>query len=144
MHYFTTKLFCLIIFYPYTTVREGGALFEVYLAMFAPMATSTMIIKLVKHRRVANLPASTPMDPAQNSELMAKFLNRYYGFLIYWMNSVCVRTQKQTFGFTYAMDFYGLSRSGQNILSDFGYGFPLRSHDSQKRRAVNSCNIRLS
>ena len=59
-------------------MKEGGALFEVYLSMFAPMGTAVKLTKLRKQRRDNHLPVNTAIVVNENKKLMDRHMKRYY------------------------------------------------------------------
>ena len=69
------------------------------------------------------------MDLAINKKFMAKLENKFYAFLLYWLNSATKNTSCQTFAVSYMCSFFGLSRSGINLLGELGFGLKENNYD---------------
>ena len=62
------------------------------------------------------------MLPADNAELLAISCYKYYGWLIYALNSVSTGARVQQFYYSFVLQYYGLSFQGLDLNGRFGYG----------------------
>ena len=114
----------------------GGSLFEVYLGGHTGRNTNRLYWRLRKEHNADVDDLVTPMKTDQNKELMKKYLDLYYGFLLYSMTSNTTKATQLSFNMTFSMNYLGLSRSGMKMLGDFGFGSKLSSFDKYKKQLV--------
>ena len=114
---------------------QGGELFEYYLRLFSSWTPNRKFNTAVNQR-----PAGTPYINAQvNNQLLESESAKYYGYLMYHMNSVSSKAKRQLFFSTFTSSYYGLSNRGVYALSKYGYGSKnTYFHENMKNQASHS------
>jgi hypothetical protein len=96
-------------------------LFEWYLRNFASYSPHLKLQRAVRRRPDRN----SSIDASTNNALMESEASKYYGYLLYHMNSVSAKAMRQFFYSTFTAKYYGLSNRGLDVLSKYGYSSKL-------------------
>ena len=104
--------------------------------MFTGRTTNRAYWKLRNAHNADRREIVTPVQRAHNDELMNEHRDRFYGFLLYGMMSNTTKSMSLSFNMTFSMNYFGLSRTGIQIMGDFGYSCKLSSFDKYKKLLV--------
>lgn len=114
------------IYFP-ILVRRGGLLLEAYLDGFSGRTAYRLFRKLAAKAVSDNIDSIPYPD---NALLLQMVVQKFYAWLLFSIKSVTVLAYRQQFFHTMAMRFYGLSRTGIEVLYRLGVGCSITSMDN--------------
>jgi hypothetical protein len=113
--------------YLYILVRRGGLLLEAFLEGFSGFTAYRLFKKLATKASNDNVDSIPYPD---NTLLLQMVITKFYAWLLFNINSVTVLAYRQQFFHTMALRFYGLSRTGIEVLYRLGIGCSITSMDN--------------
>ncbi len=121
------------------TVPQAGWLFEIYMEQAASFSNYRLWRSILKTsttdaQRVERKQYSSDDDLDQMDVLIQNSLSEYVGWLIYHVASIGTNGRRQLFYLSFVCRFYGLSRAGLDLLSQFGFGVSLTMFDEMLHR----------
>jgi hypothetical protein len=82
------------------------------------------------------------LDEHEERAVIAGNLNGFVGWLMVHVNSVGASARRQSFYVTFMCQFYGMSREGIEMLSQYGYCQCLRSYDGDQTEEIHKSKDR--
>lgn len=84
------------------------------------------------------------IDEYGNIDILGSQMAKYIGYLLYHMNSISTKANRQVFFHsTFICKYYGVSRRGIHALSMLGYVCKLSYFDEQMKNILNQAKINI-
>ena len=106
-----------------------GQLFVFFMSSAGSYTDNRLFSKLYSQSCTMDI----PIDGDQQEYFINRCCGSYAGWLLYHLNAVGSTARRQMFYITFVSTFFGLSRSGVQLLKDHGYGVSLDMYDDYRK-----------
>ena len=123
-----SRTYTLNIWYTLTVVPTLGYLFEFYMSFASSWTGNRQWLSLCH-----NLPEDEAMSTQTQDQLKRDYGTRFIGWLMLHVMNTGNKGKMQMFYITFCAHFFGLSRQGIELMSQYGFGVTLDMFDDIRR-----------
>jgi hypothetical protein len=116
------------------SVRTGGRAFEHYLEMMATYTTHKFIKSFARQQ-----PQYGPilkMNAADEATIVKREKGGFMGCVLHTIANIGSNAIGQTFYLAFSARFHGLSRTGQNLIAQYGFMMKTTSYDKAEKDII--------